>query len=200
MARQLVQLSDPHFVADATETPMSIPLRESLGHVVGEVQRESPNRVIVIGDLAQDGSPHADEALGEALAPLESLCYGRSDNHDDKSLLALHPSPVPVGAAWRDPTNLRVPEEPRRGVTAHPQVQLILFGNVHQAVDAQWDDVSLYGCPSTCFQFTPDEDTFALDPAPPGCRTVTLHEDGSLKTTVRRVPVPFTVDTSATGY
>ena len=259
MARQLVQLSDPHFVADPTGTLMGIPPRESLGRVVGEAQREVPDRVIVTGDLAQDGSPDAYAALGEALTPLEAPCHGLPGNHDDKSvlaealqqppfrsgsaftvgewrvllldsavpgadhgqlssaslealdtelsahrdrptLLALHHSPVPVGAAWLDPINLRAPDALRRVVAAHPQVQAILFGHVHQAVDAQWDDVSLLGCPSTCFQFAPHEDTFALDPAPPGYRTVTLHEDGSFETAVHRVPVPFTVDTSATGY
>lgn len=259
MALKLVQLSDPHFVADPKKTLMGIPPRDSLQCVVEEAQREAPDLVLVTGDLSQDGSPAAYESLGEALAPLEAPCCGLPGNHDDKSvlaealehppfrsgwaftvedwrfllldsavpegnhgrlssstldaldaelsahsdrptLLALHHSPVPVGAAWLDPINLQAPDELRQVVRAHSQVQLVLFGHVHQAVDAQWGDVSLYGCPSTCFQFAPHEDTFTLDPVPPGYRTVTLHENGSFETTLHRVPVPFTIDASATGY
>lgn len=116
------------------------------------------------------------------------------------TLVALHHAPLSVGSAWLDPINLRAPEGFRRVVEAHSQVQIVVFGHVHQAIEAQWGDVHLCGCPSTCFQFAPEQETFTLDPVPPGYRTVTLYEDGTVETTLHRVHVPFTVDASATGY
>jgi Icc protein len=38
--------------------------------------------------------------------------------------------------------------------------------------------------PSTCAQFQPSSDTFALDTRPPGYRWIDLHADGSIDTSV----------------
>lgn len=259
MSARLLQLSDPHLMADAEGTLLGMPLRDSLRRVVAEAKQDDPDLVLVSGDLSQDGSPASYDAVADALEPLNAPCLGLPGNHDAPSalrdtlrhspfrpnrafnmgrwrgvlldsavpdadhgrlsasaldaldselsahpdrptVLALHHAPVSVGSAWLDPINLRDPDGFRSVVEAHSQVRLILFGHVHQAVEAQWNDVSLYGCPSTCFQFAPGQDTFALDSAPPGYRTVTLHPDGSFDTTLHRVPVPFTTDANATGY
>lgn len=259
MPLDLLQLSDPHLVADPDGTLMGVPLRDSLRHVIDVAQSEDPNLVLVTGDLSHDGSAASYAAVGKELEPLGAPCLGLPGNHDDSdtlgealarppfrrdrtftaggwrlvlldssvagaeygrlsdaaiegldaelsahpnrpTLIALHHSPVPVGSAWLDPINLREPEDVRDVVEAHPQVRVVLFGHVHQAVEARWGDVELLGCPSTCFQFTPNRDTFALDSVSPGYRTLTLHEDGIVETTVHRVSVPYTVDATATGY
>lgn len=259
MPLDLLQLSDPHLVADPDGTLMGVPLRDSLHHVIAVAQSEEPDLVLVTGDLSHDGSPASYAAVGEELEPLGAPCLGLPGNHDDPdvlveamarppfradrvftaggwrfvlldssvagaehgrlsdatvegvdaelsahpnrpTLIALHHSPVPVGSAWLDPINLRAPDDFRDLVESHPQVQTVLFGHVHQAVEAQWGDVELFGCPSTCFQFAPNQDTFALDSASPGYRTLTLYEDGTLETTVHRVSVPYTVDATAKGY
>lgn len=119
---------------------------------------------------------------------------------DAPTCLALHHAPIPVGAAWLNPINLHNPDSLRARIDAHPQIKLILFGHIHQAMEAHWGDATLYSCPSTCFQFAPHAETFALDDAAPGYRMLTLHPDGTFATEVKRVAVPFTPNADATGY
>jgi Icc protein len=135
-------------------------------------------------------SPPALEALDDTL----------SAHPNRPTLISLHHSPVPVGVDWLDPINLHAPDDFRAVLERHEQVRLVLFGHVHQAVEAQWGSIDLLGCPSTCFQFTPETDSFALDSCPPGYRTVMLRADGSFDTTLHRVPVPFRADPTADGY
>jgi Icc protein len=55
---------------------------------------------------------------------------------------------------------------------------------VHQNYDALRKGVRLLATPSTCAQFLPNSDDFALDPRPPAYRTLELRADGSLLTEV----------------
>ncbi len=109
----------------------------------------------VLLDSAVPGAVHG----AFAPAALEALDATLADRPDVPTLLALHHAPVPVEAAWLDPINLRAPDDFRQVVERHPQVRLVLFGHVHQAVMAQWGSVRLYGCPSTSFQFAPEADS-----------------------------------------
>ena len=61
---------------------------------------------------------------------------------------------------------------------------VVVFGHVHQTVDRMIGNVRLLGTPSTCVQFKPRSDAFALDDLPPGYRWITLHPDGSIDTEV----------------
>lgn len=114
--------------------------------------------------------------------------------------IALHHAPIPVEAAWLQPLTLRNAEALRARVEAHPQVRLVLFGHIHQALEARWGRAALYSSPSTCFQFARYADAFALDDAAPGYRMLTLRADGTVATTVTRVAVPFTPNADANGY
>jgi Icc protein len=55
----------------------------------------------------------------------------------------------------------------------------LVFGHVHQPYDAEHDGIRVVGTPSTCSQFKPGSDDFALDNRPPAYRRITLHADGS---------------------
>jgi Icc protein len=55
--------------------------------------------------------------------------------------------------------------------------------------------------PSTCIQFKPLSDGFALDESGPGWRYLTLHPDGRVASQVWRLPLgQFVPDPNATGY
>jgi Icc protein len=66
-----------------------------------------------------------------------------------------------------------------------PQVRGVVFGHVHQAYDAMHDGVRLLATPSTCSQFKPGSDDFALDARPPAWRRLALHPDGDLETSLQ---------------
>ena len=55
---------------------------------------------------------------------------------------------------------------------------------MHQAYEGLRKDVRLLATPSTCAQFVPHADEFAVDRRPPAYRTLELQSDGSLLTEV----------------
>jgi Icc protein len=55
---------------------------------------------------------------------------------------------------------------------------------VHQAGDRTRNNVRFLSTPSTCAQFLPSSDFFALDDRPPGMRWLELHEDGRIDTEI----------------
>lgn len=104
------------------------------------------------------------------------------------TLIALHHPPVAIGSRWLDAIGLDNTGDFWDIVERHHQVRAVLFGHAHQAFDAFRGSVRLLGTPSTCVQFRPRSDDFALDTLPPGYRTLTLHEDGQVETAVHYCP------------
>jgi Icc protein len=117
-------------------------------------------------------------------AELERLDMMLARHREDHVLLAVHHPPLPVGSRWLDELGLKNSAELLQIVERAPQVRAVLAGHVHQAVDVVRDGVRFLTTPSTCFQFLPQSDAFAVDRRPPGFRWLDLHADGSLKTEV----------------
>ena len=71
------------------------------------------------------------------------------------------------------------------------RVRAILFGHVHQAVEARIGALRLFGTPSSCVQFKPLRTRFALDvgtsSSTPGWRWLMLGTDGDLTSRVGRL-------------
>ena len=63
-------------------------------------------------------------------------------------------------------------------------MRAIVWGHVHQNYDALRKGVRLLATPSTCAQFLPNSDDFAVDRRPPAYRTFELRTDGTLLTEV----------------
>jgi Icc protein len=77
----------------------------------------------------------------------------------------------------------------------------VVWGHVHQAFEQRRNEVLLLATPSTCLQFLPGSERFAVEQIPPGYRWLDLYPDGSLKTGIERLPhMPGTIDLSARGY
>lgn len=66
----------------------------------------------------------------------------------------------------------------------HPEVRGLVSGHVHQASDQSLGGLRLLTTPSTCAQFLPGSEDFALDTRPPGWRWLELHADGRIETQV----------------
>ena len=135
---------------------------------------------IVLLDSCLPGS--ASGALSaEALAGLEQALGTAGTRH---CLVCLHHHPVPMSSRWLDRVGLTNAAEFLHTIDAHRNVRAIVWGHVHQNYDALRKGVRLLATPSTCAQFLPQADDFAVDPRPPAYRTLELRADGSLLTEV----------------
>jgi 3',5'-cyclic-AMP phosphodiesterase len=103
------------------------------------------------------------------------------------ALVCLHHHPVPMSSRWLDSVGLDNGPALFDVLDRHPQVRSVLWGHVHQAFDELRGDVRLLSTPSTCAQFKPRADGFAIDHRPPGYRWLELHADGRVVTTVEWV-------------
>lgn len=163
-----------------------------------------PVRALALGDweliLLDSTVPGEDGgALGRAaLDGLDALLHKRACPH---ALIALHHQPVPMGSAWLD--TMMVADAPAlfAVLAHHPQVRALVWGHVHQEYATRRGPLALFATPSTCVQFLPRQERFALDPATPGYRWLVLHPDGRIDSGVRRIaayPTPLLL--GASGY
>lgn len=96
--------------------------------------------------------------------------------------VCLHHPPLPMHSRWLDQVGLRNGEEFLQNLSLSGKVRVALFGHVHQEFFAERDGIKIVGTPSTCRQFKPGSDEFALDGMPPAYRRVELFTDGSVLT------------------
>lgn len=116
-------------------------------------------------------------------------------------LIALHHQPVPIGANWLDSQIVGNAEEFWAEVDTSTQVRAVIWGHVHQVFERTRKQVQLMSVPSTCVQFKPGSEDFAVDSENPGYRWLDLHPDGRVVTGVSRVTgVTFEVDYRIKGY
>ena len=94
-------------------------------------------------------------------------------------MVCLHHPPIPMGSKWLDTVGLRNGDEFLQHMSSLGRVRLAVFGHVHQAYDAEHEGIRIVATPSTCRQFKPGSDDFAVDDQPPAYRRITLHSDGS---------------------
>jgi Icc protein len=133
---------------------------------------------IVLLDSTIAGSA-AGRISADGLAALESALAGAAQRH---VLVCLHHHPVPMDSRWLDRVGLQNAAEFLNVIDRHPNVRGIVWGHVHQGYDALRRGVRLLATPSTCAQFLPHSEQFAIDRRPPGYRTLELKADGSIVT------------------
>ncbi|NRB70436.1 MAG: metallophosphoesterase [Xanthomonadales bacterium] len=101
-------------------------------------------------------------------------------------LVALHHQPQPVGSPWIDRFPLLDPELLLARLRAAPQVKVVLWGHVHQAISLSLNGPLGLGAPSTVSNSLPGEDRFTPDPAGPAVRWLELAPDGEVTTGLLR--------------
>jgi 3',5'-cyclic-AMP phosphodiesterase len=135
---------------------------------------------IVLLDSCIPGS--ASGALSaQELENLEAALATAGARH---CMVCLHHHPVAMASRWLDNVGLTNAAEFLHTIDAHRNVRAIVWGHVHQAFDTLRKGVRLLATPSTCAQFVPHADDFAVDRRPPAYRTLELRADGSLLTEV----------------
>jgi Icc protein len=129
---------------------------------------------------------------------LEQALKERPDLH---TLVSLHHHPIDINSAWLDGIGLHNRDEFWQIIDRASNVKAVLWGHIHQDVDVTRGDVRLLASPSTCIQFKPGSDDFAIDNVAPGYRKLCLSADGELTTeVVRAESFDFTVDMESNGY
>jgi Icc protein len=117
------------------------------------------------------------------------------------ALVCLHHQPVNVGSRWLDTMAVDNPKAFFDIIDKHRQVRAVIWGHVHQTFEQQRNGVRLLATPSTCVQFLPNSEEFALDIIPPGYRWLKLYPDGTFQTGVERLQaIPGKIDLGARGY
>ncbi len=119
-------------------------------------------------------SPQSLEDLGQVLA----------DASGSHVLICLHHQPLAMYSRWLDTVGLDNGDDLLKVIAEAPHVRGVVWGHVHQEFDETRDGVRFLASPSTCFQFLPRSDEFALDAWPPGYRVIDLQPDGSIDTEV----------------
>ena len=117
------------------------------------------------------------------------------------TLIAVHHHVLPVGSAWLDQHILKNNEQFIALISQFNNVNAVLSGHVHQDFDIEHKGVRYLTSPSTCVQFKPQNNDFAVDDKAPGYRYLVLAKSGKITTQVERIDIgEFKTDANATGY
>lgn len=125
-----------------------------------------------------------EDAGGLGPARLSGLKQALHAHTGQNILVAMHHHPLPMGSTWLDGVALRDAQAFWKVIDAHSDVRAVVCGHVHQASDRTRNRVRFLSTPSTCAQFLPNSEFFALDDRPPGMRWIELYDDGSIETEV----------------
>lgn len=134
-------------------------------------------------------------------AELDKLKATLDANPTKNTLICVHHHLLAVGSAWLDQHILENGEELITLIADYPNVKAVIWGHVHQDCEFTRNGQLLLATPSTCVQFKPQSDDFAIDALPPGYRYIQLHADGRFVHQLRRIQSSdFKADSQAQGY
>ncbi len=162
------------------------------------------DKAIICGDwqfilLNSHYSKHVEGLLGRT--ELSRLDRYLTQNPDHHTMVFLHHPPVEINCEWLDPLMLKNANDLFDVVDQYTNVRGIFCGHIHQEFETQRQGVPIMSVPSTCIQFLPESECFAIDEKAPGYRWFDLLPNGSFKTGVERVKnFNLDFDRKATGY
>lgn len=120
----------------------------------------------------------------DEFARLKAACEGARDCH---VLVATHHPPIAIDCPWLDKDRIKNGGELLEWLAEHSTARAMVFGHAHQKIESHYRDIALLGTPSTCFQFAPGTERFAVDDCKPGYRWLHLDSGGGVTTSVERV-------------
>ena len=164
-------------------------------HTLPSVQSKGWSLIFLDSTIPGNESGNLDK---DQLELLQLLLEAHTDKH---TLICMHHHPLPVGSRWMDTMVLKNPDSFFGLLADHPQVKAVLCGHIHQNFEGEHQGVRLIGSPSTCVQFVPGQDDFAIDACPPGYRWLNLLPDGEIETGLGLLPeIPSGLDLASMGY
>ena len=135
--------------------------------------------VILLSSCLPD--KHSGELSSEELLFLTDALTMYADHH---VLIALHHHPVSIHSTWMDAMSLNNSDAFLKLINGYDNIHAVIWGHIHQEFEQQIGSVNLYGTPSTCLQFKPKSDVFAVDNKSPAYRRLVLTADGKVDTQV----------------
>lgn len=141
---------------------------------------EIGNWLIIGLDSCVSESAGGHVAVGE----LERLTDVVAQSDAEHVMVCLHHPPVAMGSTWLDSVGMKNGEEFLQHLESLRKVRLAVFGHVHQPYDAVHHGIRVLATPSTCRQFLPQSDKFAVDDRPPAYRRISLLDDGGCETEI----------------
>jgi Icc protein len=133
-----------------------------------------------------------EDAGGLGKARLESLDSALREHSGQHVLVCMHHHPLPMGSRWLDGVALRDASEFLKVLDQHDNVRAVVCGHVHQQSHQIRNNVHFLSAPSTCAQFLPGSEYFALDDRPPGFRWLRLRGDGEIESEIHWVAMERT--------
>lgn len=158
---------------------------------------ESEHWQVILLDSQVEGVPYGLLSASQ-FDFLEKILQKNPNKH---TLICVHHHVLPVGSAWLDQHILKNSADFLDIIKPFINVVAVLSGHVHQDGEKLHNGVRFITTPSTCAQFKPNSDDFALDSLAPGYRYLQLKANGELETRVERIDKGvFYFDVNATGY
>jgi len=155
------------------------------------------NWLLVLLNTQVPGHTHGN--LNES--ELNILDNALANHRDLNAMIFMHHQPVPVGCAWVDSQKVRSDYAFFKILEQYSNVRAVVWGHVHQDFSTSKGDIQLMSTPSTCIQFKPNSDEFAIDSNMPGYRRFELKADGSFNTEVVRIPEKnYPIEFTSDGY
>jgi 3',5'-cyclic-AMP phosphodiesterase len=151
----------------------------SSGHDIGKVFKAGQWLIILLNTCVS--GQHCGKLSSTELEFLQTTLESSSGTH---CLIALHHHPVPINSLWMDAMALTNAKDFLNIIDDFDHVRAIIWGHIHQKFELIRNNVSLLASPSTCLQFKPKSDVFAIDEKLPAYRKLLLKSNGMLNTEV----------------
>ncbi len=166
---------------------------ESMGDLLQTTELVLGRWLLVALDSHVDDTPEAEVSDADFARVRDAIgCHS-----EHFVIVATHHPPVQVDCPWLDKDRIQNAQLLLEWLSERPSVKGMVFGHAHQVVEATYRELPLMGTPSTCFQFAPRSENFAVDTAMPGYRWLTLSPEGGVTSEVRRVQdYPLRIDLS----
>lgn len=134
----------------------------------------------------------------EQLQQLDTLLAEHKNQH---IIITCHHHPLEMDSRWIDNHKLKNSESFCEIFKKYSNIKMVLFGHVHQESINLWNNIHFYSTPSTCVQFKPKSEQFALDSSAPGYRVLHLKEDGTFSTEIHRIDtLNLKINLEISGY
>lgn len=143
------------------------------------------NWLLLILDSSVEGKDHGF-ITHEELVYLKSQMTKFPEHH---ALIFLHHHLLPVNSAWLDQYILENTEALFQAITPYKErIHGIFHGHIHQPSFHTFNDIDIYGTPSTSSQYKPDSEKPILISNDSYYREIKIHENGTTQTEIILIP------------